>query len=283
MLNSFGKLAVVEVVVYIPVALVAFYVTLRYASTNRRKAWAFLLTFAMIRSTGAVLTIVSQHETNPSKGLLTAVGILPVIGLGTLLLVTHSLVSAISKKALPNFPRFLQLVRVVIAVGIILSIISKIGQALGPAGLSITTAHNLFKVSIALFVAGYLAILGVLMRLWAGRGDFSIVYYKFLRNISIAMPFLAVRVLYSAAGAFSLANSEVSTIFTKWKLFLFLALIMELVIVCIYLASGIIIPVNDEETGSSEKPPPPRENRLKKWPQTRNRAMPRDKEMVSSF
>lgn len=112
MLNSFGKLAVVEVAVYIPVALVAFYVTLRYASTNRRRAWVFLLTFAickssvvlfyfiakirkiLVRSVGAILTIVSQHESNPSNNLLTTAGILQILGLSFLLLTTHSLVSA---------------------------------------------------------------------------------------------------------------------------------------------------------------------------------------------
>lgn len=79
---------------------------------------------------------------------------------------------------MPNFPRFLQLVRLVIVVGTTLVVIGKINQALGHAGLSTQTARNIFKIGIALFLAGYLAIFGVHMRLWTVRGDLSIIYYK---------------------------------------------------------------------------------------------------------
>lgn len=90
-----------------------------------------------------------------------------------------------SKKALPNLPRFLQLVRLVIVVGMILSVIVKISQALGQAGLSTKTTHNLFKIGIALYLISYLAIFGVHMRLWTVRRDLSTIYYKvsLMRNI----------------------------------------------------------------------------------------------------
>lgn len=92
------------------------------------------------------------------------------------------------------------------------------------------------------------------------------------------MPFLAVRLLYSASGAFNPEDSE----FHKWKLFLFLAFFMEFIDVCIYLTSGIIIPLGDEEDGSSDKPPAARANRLKKWPRNRNRTIQGGKETTSS-
>lgn len=255
MLDAFGKLAIVEIIAYIPLALVSFFVTLRYGF-SRKGGWVLLLGFAIIRSLGAILTIVSEEESNPSSGILTAAGILQALGLSPLLLATHAFVTQLSDRALPNLSRILHLVRILIVVGIIFAVLGGIDQAPGNSASKMNSGHNLSKIGTALFLGGYIAIFGIHVLLWTVKSELPPVHRKFLRNISIALPFLAVRVAYSMLSAFNPPNSEFSTTHGKWQIYLVMTLIMEFIVVCIYMVSGLTIPLNDDASGSYDSVEP---------------------------
>jgi len=111
MLNNFGKLAIAEIVFYIPVLAMALVVTIKHGF-NRRVGWILLFIFSqgilpfsmfllsiysrivsIVRILGAILSIVSQTSKNPSDGLLTAAGIVQSLGLSPLLLTTAAFVT----------------------------------------------------------------------------------------------------------------------------------------------------------------------------------------------
>ncbi|GJJ08727.1 hypothetical protein Clacol_002946 [Clathrus columnatus] len=244
-LNQFGKLAIAEIVFYIPIIVVAFIVTLRHGF-NRKAGWVLLLSFAVIRFVGSILAVVAQDEANPSSTLLTVAGILQALGLSPLLLATFAFISKLVDMTLPHLSRLLNLVRIILVVGLILAIIGGTDQTPGNSQSSQNDGHTLSKVSSILYLVGYLALFGVHVLLWSVREDLPAVYRKFLLHISIALPFLAVPVLYFILGSFK-PNSKFSPTTGDWRIYLVMDLIMEYIVVCIYIVSGITIPHREEE------------------------------------
>lgn len=97
---------------------------------------------------------------------------------------------------------------------------------------------------------------------------------QLLIAISAALPFLAVRVLYSVLGAFAPLNfnptaraapstglARFSAISGDWWLFLIMDAVMEYIVVVIYIVAGTVLPLSPEKdlapartTGSDEYP-----------------------------
>jgi hypothetical protein len=81
-----------------------------------------------------------------------------------------------------------------------------------------------------------------------------------LKAISIALPFLAIRTLYSVLSTFSSSSFDATTttqpntsdlakfnIFTgEWQIYLVMDMLMEYAIVIIYSVAGLVLPLNQD-------------------------------------
>ena len=81
MLSKYGKIAVVELVFYVPILFANLWVAKRRAF-DRRIAWIYLFIIAVIRIIGASLQL--QSEQTPKSSLITLAAILSSVGIAPL-------------------------------------------------------------------------------------------------------------------------------------------------------------------------------------------------------
>ena len=82
MLTERGKLAIAELVFYIPALFLAIIVTIRHGF-SKQSGWVYLVLLALIRIVGSILQLVVMNHA--SVGLVVAAVILSGIGLSPLL------------------------------------------------------------------------------------------------------------------------------------------------------------------------------------------------------
>ncbi|KAF8577591.1 hypothetical protein K439DRAFT_1655058 [Ramaria rubella] len=246
MLGAFGIIAAVEIVFYVPVIFIAFFATLRHGF-GRKEGWVSLLIFSGVRLLGAILSIASKTESNPSTGLLTAGGILQALGLSPLLLATVGFVTTIANYGLPSLTKVMRILRVVLVVGVILVIVGGTDTTPDNSASEQASGHTLSRVGVILFVVGYIALFAINVLLWGARENIPSNHKKLLMSLSLALPFLAVRVLYSVLGAFA-SPSQWSPLTGNWRLYLFMGVIMEYIVVCIYVITGARLPLQEEDS-----------------------------------
>ena len=82
MLTERGKLAIAELVFYVPALFLAIIVTSRHGF-SKSFGWVYLVMLALIRIVGSILELVLMSKA--SVGLIVAAGILNGIGLSPLL------------------------------------------------------------------------------------------------------------------------------------------------------------------------------------------------------
>lgn len=92
MLTDRGKLAIAELVFYIPALVLAITIAIRHGF-NRRLGWVYLVLLGLIRVIGSIIELVIQK--NATAGLYKAAVILSGIGLSPLLLVMVGLVKRV--------------------------------------------------------------------------------------------------------------------------------------------------------------------------------------------
>jgi len=72
---------------------------------------------------------------------------------------------------------------------------------------------------------------------------------QLLAGVSAALPFLAVRVVYTVLSAYSGSKPQLhkfNRITGDWKFYLVMGLIMEYVVVLIYIAVGNLVPMSKD-------------------------------------
>lgn len=243
-LGPFGRVAIAQVVFYIPIAVVTFIVTLRHGF-SRRLGWLFLFTFAMFRLVGGILTVVSHAESNPSSGIVVVASILTGIGLTPLLLATHAFVSGIAASIDHPLDRPLALSRVPLIVGLILGIIGGSDESSGNSVSTMNSGRTLVKAAIILFLAVYVFLALFHLLLWREAQRIPANFRKLLAGISVALVPLCVRIIYGLLSDFGPTN-KFSPIFGEWQFFVFMGLLMEYIVVVIYIVTGLSIPVRKD-------------------------------------
>ena len=92
-------IAIAELVVYIPLALITAFIVLRHGF-HRQLGWIYLCLFSGIRIAGAVLEILSHNNPDNTSDLEWAV-ILQSVGLSPLLLASMGLLKRVCVLSIP--------------------------------------------------------------------------------------------------------------------------------------------------------------------------------------
>lgn len=241
-IDARGYVSIVELIVYIPSGLIAFYVTSRHGF-NRSSGWFYTVFLCVVRIAGAVCQLLEYN--NQSAGLIKATVIIDSIGLSPLLLATLGLLSRLvdginlmSVGETFTIKHF-RIVQLLITLGLILSIAggssggsSTDGSAPGEAPTSTTS-----KVGIILYIVSYVAIVAILL---ISLPNLTILPRKERRvggAVLLALPFILVRLVYSALSVF-VHDHYFNAVDGSVPIWVVMAVLMEFIVVFLFILLG---------------------------------------------
>ncbi|GJJ08725.1 hypothetical protein Clacol_002944 [Clathrus columnatus] len=256
-LGPFGDIAIAEIIFYIPIACISLFVTFKHGF-NRKLGWLFLFTFSIFRLVSAILTVVFRAMPNPAIGLVITATVLTSVGLSPLLLATHAFVSGMrnvfprGSYVAPILRRPLTIARLLLVVALIMGAIGGSEQSPLNSPSTRNVGKILTRVAVIIFIAVYAFLFFVHIIFWRERNDIPPNFRRLLSGVSLALPPLCVRLVYSVLQAFGSTN-KFSPVLGEWQFFLFMGLLMEYLVVLVYVITGLSIS-NEIEKDKSRPP-----------------------------
>jgi hypothetical protein len=264
-LDSHGVLAAVTIAMYVPFLLLSIKIVSKYGIA-RGDGWVLLLVFCIIRVLGGILLVAAEEVTPVNTSLYIGGYALEASGLSPLLLCTLGLLHSILRTpdGFPRHQRPFRLLQILGTVALILVIIG-ITDETSSSSSSNSQGNTLRRVGVILFTVLYVMLVGICLYLWT-QIRFVMRYRKqLLKAISIALPFLAIRTLYSilstfSSSSFSLTSTSTTSdtsdlakfnLFTgEWQIYLVMEMLMEYAIVIIYSVAALVLPLNEDYKSS---------------------------------
>ncbi|KAG0706726.1 hypothetical protein DFH29DRAFT_115104 [Suillus ampliporus] len=257
-LDTRGILAAVTIAMYIPFLLLSIKVAFQYG-ISRGDGWILLLIFCIIRVLGGALLVAAEDITPVNTGLYIGGYVLEASGLSPLLLCTLGLLRSVFQRP-SGESRYTRPFRLLQLLGTVAFALTIIGITNSPSSGSSSSANTMRRAGVILFVVLYIIIVGICLFLWT-QVRFVMKYRKqLLKAISIALPFLAVRTLYSVLSTFSSSTFDTSgtsqpntsdlakfNILTgEWQIYLVMDMLMEYAVVIIYIVAALVLPLNQD-------------------------------------
>lgn len=152
------------------------------------------------------------------------------------------IVGVISKRATADSrrSRIIQLAQLPAMIALILCIVGGIDEA-DTSASSIASGKKLFKAGIIIFLIVYILLLILVVITMKDFRNAPHVERRIYFAVAAALPFLAVRLLWSLLSVFS-NNKEFAMFGGKPAIQLCMAVLEEFVVVCIYTTVGLTIP-----------------------------------------
>ncbi|KAG1908567.1 uncharacterized protein F5891DRAFT_1098125 [Suillus fuscotomentosus] len=257
-LDTQGILAAVTIAMYIPFLFVSIRLVMKYGM-SRGDGWVLLLVFSIIRVLGGALLVAAEDITPANIGLYIGGYALESSGLSPLLLCTLGLLHSMYQTP-DGFSRYNRQFRLLQILGMIALILTITGISNETSSSSSSTWNTMRRVGVILFCALYIILVGICVHVWTQVGFVMRYRKQLLKAISIALPFLAIRTLYSVLSTFSsdsfsitgttesntsdLAKFNVLT--GEWQIYLVMDMLMEYAVVIIYAVAGIMLPLNED-------------------------------------
>ncbi|KAJ3010214.1 hypothetical protein NUW54_g282 [Trametes sanguinea] len=265
-LDARGYIAIAEIVIYVPILVTSIPLVFRHGFT-RKAGWIFLVVMAIIRIIGGVTHVLSEQ--NPSNiNLQIIFNIMESSGLSPLLVASVGFLGTVVQYSLENNPLLTRALRLMGALGtvaLILAIVGGIKAGNATTQSDLDSGTNFRKIGAALFGVLYAAV--VLTTLFCLQNKGRILHYrrKLLNGITMALPFLFVRVLYAILSAFSpsprgfdadgepilVPSSSPLKVFNSttgsWEVYLCMAVVAEYIVVLIYTTVGLRTPLSKDE------------------------------------
>ncbi|KAK9329314.1 hypothetical protein V1520DRAFT_295553 [Lipomyces starkeyi] len=241
-LSAHGYIAVVEVAVYTIALVISVINCVRY-DFKRQTGWVYLSIFCICRIVASALTIVVEESSDPSTGMITAEMIVSNIALTPLHLAALGLLTTSTRLTLADtmskvFTKLLRFCRLALSVAIVLGIVG--GVELAKDGTS-QTGHTLSRVSVILITVAF-AILMSLSLFFLRFATLQPHNRMLILGVTVALPFLLVRIIYSICYAFSSSTmSKFSTLTGDWKIYLGMDVIMEFVVLAVLTTTGFLL------------------------------------------
>ncbi|GIJ90923.1 hypothetical protein Asppvi_009888 [Aspergillus pseudoviridinutans] len=243
MLTDHSKVAIAQIVFYVP-AILAAAVLLFHRHGRPRQAWIILQVFCLIRVACAIVTILYEN-TPTSVGLYIAAlillnaGLLPLIA-ATIGLLRIMIVYEFKDNKTLNMP--MRISRLLFIVGIVLIIAG--GSLTGNYDDvdSVNTGRTLSKagyIVVAVFMA---SLVFIQWRFWKQYNSLSRASRTVLKGMALAVPFIIVRIAWLFLSIYHPDDKRWSNLSGDIGPFVVMAALMEYIIVCIYIGTGFMIP-----------------------------------------
>ncbi|KAF7899894.1 hypothetical protein EAF00_004230 [Botryotinia globosa] len=238
-----------ELIVYIPSFFLSVFLAFRHGF-GRSAGWYFLIIFCLARIIGLCMSLAAISS--PSVSLYTGALILQTIGLSPLLLATLGLLSRVIDSINQNThtivqSRMLKLIEILTLVGLILGIVGGLNASDTYTSTGKWVPGTESKVSNVLFIVSFVAIIATTI-----LTSFSISHAeneekRILLGVTIALPFLFVRLLYSVLSTFVSHYSKFNALNGSFTVLLCMDLLEELLIVVVYLTIGVTLKVKSKD------------------------------------
>ncbi|KAI9758275.1 MAG: hypothetical protein M4579_003134 [Chaenotheca gracillima] len=250
MLDSAGKLSVVELIVFTPCIFLSAYVSFKHGF-GRQAGWLFLMLFSLVRVIGNASQVA--FEVNHDTTAIEIADILSSVGLSPLVLAMLSFIKRVNEGIAGRGlnARIFYALHVAILVGLVLSIVGGTDQFNFSNPSEVSTGRTLVKAGICIFMANFLVLSAIAvytMLQVCKAGTLAAAGEKRIMLIVLAsIPFLMVRLIYSMITAFSSSGSTVfsltSTATTAVVVRAVMAFLEEFATEALYIGAGFLAPV----------------------------------------
>ncbi|KAF8221768.1 hypothetical protein L208DRAFT_1446915 [Tricholoma matsutake] len=248
-----GQIAAAQIAFYVPITACTLALIYRYAFRHDA-GWLFLCIFSLIRITGGALLVAAELVVPSKIDLFIAAYVLQPAGLPVLMLATIGFLGLAGQSTYSENPRvsmifrmfgFLALIALALTIpGGIVGTHVKPGQ--GHVGLTLR------RVSAGIFAGLYVLLFLAHLGCWTYRYQMRTYRFKLLVGLTLALPFLGVRIAYAILAAWSSSDvfglqpspNPVLAKFnpaTTWVPFLIMSLIMEYVVTVLYLLFSTVL------------------------------------------
>jgi hypothetical protein len=251
-IDVYGKLAAAEIAFYVPLAIATFFLTLRYGF-RRDAGWIFMLVFSVVRVTAGAVYLAAELVRPMNSGLYTAANILQSVGIAPLLLATLGFIGLVGQQSFSQFKRVrfaLKVTSFVILGGVALSVAGGvISSSDQPSNRR--SALNMRRVGIIVIAVGYLLVVYDEAVAWSHRLSITRHREHLLRAVTLALPFLAVRVVYGILNVWSTITpslAKYNSVSGTWWIYLVMSLLTEYITAIIYVTAGTLIPLSKDDT-----------------------------------
>jgi len=257
-LDTQGILAAVTIAMYIPFLFVSIRLVMKYGM-SRGDGWVLLLVFSIIRVLGGALLVAAEDITPANISLYIGGYALESSGLSPLLLCTLGLLHSMFQTP-DGFSRYNRQFRLLQILGMVALILTITGISNETSSSSSSSGNVMRRAGVILFCALYIILVGICVHVWTQVGFVMRYRKQLLKAISIALPFLAIRTLYSVLSTFSSDSFSITgttepntsdlakfNILTgEWQIYLVMDMLMEYAVVIIYAVAGIVLPLNED-------------------------------------
>ncbi|KAG6371595.1 hypothetical protein JVT61DRAFT_9305 [Boletus reticuloceps] len=256
-LNTQGIISAVIIAIYIPIFLLAIRICSRYGIKQR--GWLLLVIFSLIRIVGGALLVAAELIVPAVTGLYIGGYALEASGLSPLLLSTLGLLEIITEGP-DGHKQPWRIFRILHLVGTLALILIIVGISSTSAS-SQSSANTERRVGVLLFAGLYIVLVAVTVAQWANRSQLMKYRKQLLVAVTAALPFLAVRTLYSVLSTFSSSSFGVTStttsnsdnplakfnLFTgEWQIYVVMEVVMEYAVVVIYTLAGNMLHLDQD-------------------------------------
>ncbi|KAI9825306.1 MAG: hypothetical protein M1819_000552 [Sarea resinae] len=237
MFDEHAHVSVAEVVYYFPVFFLAIWLTIKHRSSG----WCFLILLSVLRIVGPACLIASESSIG-TKTDFTIAAIFSSVGLSPLILSMLGLIhrahrGITNSHGLPSL--WFHLLHVTVLAALALAIVGGIKES-HDSSSDVSTGHALVKAAIVLFTVIFLVQAGIALFTLARIQH--VAERRIIYAVCISLPFLAVRLAFSLAGAFDTKSLTFNVLDGNVWAFAFMALFEEFIVVGLYLALGFLLP-----------------------------------------
>ncbi|KAG1816170.1 hypothetical protein DFJ58DRAFT_751709 [Suillus subalutaceus] len=261
-LDSHGVLAAVTIAMYVPFLLVSIKIVSKYGMA-RGDGWILLLVFCIIRVLGGALLVAAEEVTPVNTSLYIGGYALEASGLSPLLLCTLGLLHSIfqTPDGFPRYQRPFRLLQLLGMIALILTITGISDETSSSSGSS-SSGNIMRRAGVILFAVLYIILVGICVHQWTQIRSVMRYRKQLLKAISVALPFLAIRTLYSILSTFSSSSFSITStsttqadtsdlakfnIFTgEWQIYLVMDMLMEYAVVIIYCVAALVLPLSED-------------------------------------
>lgn len=243
MVNASEILDIVEIAFFVPALPLSIYICLKHGF-KREAGWLLLTILSIIRIVGAACGIAASKDGNHT--LIEVSMIMSSVGSATLVAAFTGITNRIAEgsKGSPFSSQQRKLLQIIGIVSIVLGIYggTKIAD---PDPSTRSTGQTYLKVAVILILVQFLASCVVLGFCAINFRHILDVDQKLFYCVTLAVPFLFVRVIYSILAAFNSNSSTFSLLSTTIVAVVVracLGIAMEIITVYLFILAGIVSP-----------------------------------------
>ncbi|KAK4903322.1 hypothetical protein LTR27_000253 [Elasticomyces elasticus] len=247
MLDAKGDLAAVEVAFFGPAFLIGLFVVFRHGF-SKQVGYIYIIVLSILRIVGASATLDMEVTNKYSDSLLTTAAICSAVGTAPLLLAMMGFLERINK-GMEHKGISLMIFRPLHLISLAALIIAIIGgtDKMSASAGNQKTGKDLGKAGAMLFF-GILLALTIITLFNVTNTRYVLSHEKnLLRACVIALPFLAVRIAYTIASAFSKKGGLFYYADVNIYVQAFMQFAMEAIVVCIFITAGVLTPKMEKQ------------------------------------